>query len=298
MSNRKRTVLMYGRSRAGKTQLLAELAEHVKVTTGLNSLIYSIDKGGIGPMVPLIDLGYINLVEQEETSPWIFMNKASTGQVREKGKWVKADLSQYGLVGFESMTGFSDAFMNDLASQAASGVNIGGAANVGFSVSSDGESLKIGGNNMGHYNVVQNRILDEVWRSQKLVVPFIVWTASASRDEDPNASGKVIGPAIAGKALTAEMLRHFDLTFRIDCTPAQQGKPEKHILYLGNSVDIAAGNAVGLGNTRVPLAEGLPPLPSSIEPASLVKALEMITDTEQKAKEIIKRRIEAKQKKG
>lgn len=293
--NRKRTVLMYGRSRAGKTQLLAELAEHIKITTGLNTLVYSIDKGGIGPMVPLIDLGVVKLVEQEETSPWIFMNKASTGHIRDsKGKWVKEDLTQYGVVGFESMTGFSDAFMNDLASQAAAGVNIGGAGGVALTVTSDGESLKIGGNNMSHYNVVQNRILDEVWRSQKLNVPYIVWTASASRDEDPNSSGKVIGPAIAGKALTAEMLRHFDLTFRLDCAPAQQGKPEKHTIYLGNSVDIAAGNAVGLGNTRVPLAEGLPPLPGSIEPASLVKALALIQETEVKAKEIIKKRIEAK----
>src|SRR5688572_17580428 len=113
---------MYGRSRAGKTQLLAELAEHVKVTMGLKTLVYSIDKGGIGPMVPLIDLGVIDLVEQNDTDPWIFMNKCSTGHMRDsQGKWVKADLTKYGLVGFESMTGFSDAFMNDLATKSAQG---------------------------------------------------------------------------------------------------------------------------------------------------------------------------------
>lgn len=292
MNSRKRTILMYSRSRGGKTTLLAELAEHVKVTLGKKSLIYSIDKGGIGPMVPMIDLGIIDLVEQEDTDPWIFMNKVSTGQVRREGKWVKADLSQYGMVGIESMTGFSDAFMNDLALKAAQGINIGGASNVGFTVSGDGESLKIGGNNMGHYNVVQMRILDEVWRSQRLSIPYLAWTASASRDEDPNASGKVIGPAIAGKALTAEMLRHFDLTFRLDCLPAQAGKPERHLLYLGNSVDLAAGNAVGLGNTRVPL--GAKELPSSIEPASLVKALMLIEDAEKEAKEVVRKRLEAK----
>jgi hypothetical protein len=292
---------MYGRSRAGKTQLIAELAEHIKVTTGLKSLVYSIDKGGIGPMVPLIELGVIDLVEQGDTNPWIFMNKVSTGHVRnEKGEWIKADLTQYGMVGNESMTGFSDAFMNDLAAQAAAGVNIGGSGNVSFTVNgASGEgSLKIGANNMSHYNVVQNRILDEVWRSQRLQVPYLVWTASASRDEDPNSTGKVIGPAIAGKALTAEMLRHFDLTFRIDCAPAGQGKPEKHTLFLGNSVDIAAGNAVGLGNTRVPLVLGpdgkAKELPPSIEPASLVKALNLIEAAEKEAKEIIRKRLEKK----
>jgi hypothetical protein len=284
---------MYARSRGGKTTLIAELAEHVKVTLGKKSLVYSIDKGGIGPMVPMIDLGVIDLVEQGDTDPWIFMNKVSTGMVRdEKGKWVKADLATYGMVAIESMTGFSDAFMNSLAEKSAQGINIGGAANIGFTVSGDGEAVKIGGNNMGHYNVVQNRVLDEVWRSQKLPVEFLVWTASVSRDDDPNSSGKVIGPAIAGKALTGEMLRHFDLTFRLDCLPSQQGKAERHLLYLGNSVDVAAGNAVSLGNTRVPL--GAKELPPFIEPASLVKALELISGAEAEAKEVVKKRLEVK----
>lgn len=292
---RKRTILMYARSRGGKTTQIGELAKYVYKTLGLKSLVYSIDKGGIGPLVPYIDLGVVDLVEQEGSNPWIFMNKVSTGHIRgADGKWVKADLSKYGMVAIESMTGFSDAFMNDLALQASQGTNIGGAANVSFTVNGDGESMKIGGNNMGHYNVVQNRILDEVWRSQKLNIPFLVWTASSSRDEDPNASGKVIGPAIAGKALTAEMLRHFDLTFRLDCLPASQGKAERHILYLGNSVDITAGNAVGLGNTRVPLAQGVKDLPASIEPASIVKALELIEEAEKAAKEVIKRELEKK----
>lgn len=287
---------MYGRSRAGKSTQIAELAEWVKINLGKKTLVNTIDKGGAGPMMPLIELGVIDLVEQGDSSPWMFMNKICTGHIRDSktGKWVKADLSQYGLIANESLTSFSDAFMNDLAAMAANGVNIGGAANVGFTVQSDGETMKIGGNNMGHYNVVQNRILDEVWKSQKLDVPYIIWTASASRDDDPNASGKVIGPAVAGKALTAELPRQFDLTFRMECTPAAQGKPEKHILYLGNSVDMAAGNAVSLGNTRVPL--GAPDLPATIEPASIVKALSLIEDAENKAKELLKKRLESGKK--
>jgi len=241
-------------------------------------------------MQPLIDLGVITLVEQGDTDPWIFMNKVSNGYVRSKmGAWERADMTKYGMIGNESLTGFSDAFMNDLAQKAANGVNVGGAANVGFTASGDGESLKIGGNNMGHYNVVQNRILDELWRSQKLPVPYLIWTASASRDDDPNSSGKVIGPAVAGKALTAELVRNFDLTFRLDGVAAKQGAPEKHILYLGNSVDVAAGGAVALGNTRVPT--GANELPASIEPASLVKAISLIEIAEQEATSALKKRL-------
>lgn len=286
---RKRTILMYGRTRSGKTSQITELAEHVKATTGKKTLVYSIDKGGIGPLVPYVDLGLIDLVLQEDTNPFMFLSKVSRGQVRDKGKWVQADMSQYGLVANESFTGFGDALMNNMAEQAAQGINIGGQANVSFSVQSDGETLKIGGSNMAHYGVAQTRLLDEFLRSQRLNVPYVMWTASASKEEDQNFGGKVIGPAGPGKALTAELPRHCDLCFRIDCLPAQQGKPERHIIYLGNSVDLAAGSAVSLGNTRVPM--GAPELPATVEPASIVKVLALIEDAENKAKEAITKRL-------
>jgi hypothetical protein len=285
---------MYSRSRGGKTTQIAELAEYVYKTTGKKTLVYSIDKGGIGPMIPHIEVGMVDLVLLENSDPWIFLSKLSKGHVRDaSGKWVEADLSKYGMIANESLTGFGDAFMNSLADKSAQGVNIGGQANVSFNIQDGTESLKIGGSNMAHYNVVQTRILDEVWRSQKLNVPYIVWTASASKEDDENAGGKVIGPAVVGKKLTAEMPRHFDLTFRLDCLPAQMGKPERHILYLGNTVDLAAGNAVGLGNTRVPLNPGVKEMDSSIEPASLVKALSMIEQAEGAAKEALIKRMEA-----
>lgn len=284
MSNRKRTILMYGRTRSGKTAQIGELAKYLHKLTGKKSRVYSIDKGGIGPILPHVELGIIDLVLQEDTSPWIFLNKLSTGQERDKdGKWVPSDMSQFAMVANESLTGFGDALMNDLASRAAQGVNIGGAANVNFTISGDGETLKVGGSNMAHYGIVQTRILDEFWRSQKLNVPYIVWTASASKEEDMNAGGKVIGPAVVGKALTSELPRHTDLCFRMDCLPASGGKAERHVIYLGNSVDLAAGNAVSLGNTRLPM--GAPELPQTIEPASIVKVLALLEDAENKAKE-------------
>jgi hypothetical protein len=290
---RKRTILMYARSRGGKTSLLAELAEDVQVKLGKKSLVYSIDKGGTGPLTPYVDLGVVDLVEQQDLDPWVFLNNAVSGKVRDaKGKWIPADLSQYGMVGFESMTGWADALMESLAEKASNNINIGGGVNVSFQVSGDGDTVKIGGANQSHYGIVQGRVLKEIWKSQKLAVPYIVWTAAASKEDDQNAGGKVIGPAVVGKALTAEIPRHFDLTFRLDCLPSSQGKPERHILYLGNSIDMAAGNAVSLGNTRVPL--GAPELPASIEPASLVKALALIEDAENKAKEAIKARLSAK----
>ena len=289
---KKRTILMYGRTRSGKTSQIAELAEHIKVTTGKNSLVYSIDAGGTGPLEPVIDLGIVELITQGETNPWMFLSKVSRGQIRgADGKWIPADLTKYGMIAVESLTGFGDAIMIDMATQAGNGVNIGGQANVSFKVQSDGETLNIGGSNMAHYNVSQTRILDEFLRSQKLNVPYVLWTAAASKEEDGNFGGKIIGPAGPGKALTAELPRHCDLCFRIDCTPSKAGQEEKHTIYLGNSVDVNAGNATSLGNTRVPLGAKLP---STVEPASIVRVLALIAEAETKAKEDMRARLAKK----
>jgi hypothetical protein len=291
---KKQTILLYGRTRAGKTTQIGELAEHVRVTTGKKTRVYTIDRGGVDSIMPYVDLGLIEVISQDDTSPWIFLNKAARGMIRDaNGKWIldaKAN-AEIGLYAYESMTAFADALMTDLASKAADNVNVGGGANINFTVASDGESLKISGNNMSHYNVVQMRITEEVWQSQKLDADYILWTASVSKDDDATSTSKVLGPEVVGKKLTAEVPRWFSLSFRIDCTPASKipPKPESHILYLGNSLDSTAGNAVSLGNTRIP--KDAPELPSSIEPASLVKALDLIAKSKDLATASIKKRL-------
>jgi hypothetical protein len=269
------------------------LAEHVKKTTGKNTRLYTADRGGVDPIRPYIDLGIIEVIEQGETPIWIFLNKAVNGFVRnEQGKWVPGKNNEIGLFAFESMTAVADALMADMAKKAGENVNIGGGANVAFKVFGDGEQLQVSGSNMAHYGVAQSRITEEVWQSQKLPGQYVLWTASVSKDDDQASSGKVLGPAVCGKALTSEIPRWFNLTFRIDCLPAQQGKPERHILYLGNNLDIGAGNAVGLGNTRTPLDSD--PLPTSIEPASLVRALSLIDSASSQAVETVKKRLGTK----
>ena len=293
---KRKTILLYGRTRAGKSAQLGDLAKHIKITTGKNTRIYHVDNGGYGVLEPHIAAGFVEVIEMEGTSPWLFLAKAALGQVRDSaGHWVKGDLSNIGMIAFEGLTAFADELMVDLSEKAAAGQSLGGQASVSFKVTSDGESINVGGNNMAHYNIVQNRITKEVWTSHKLQVPYILWTASLSKDDDSINSGKVLGPAVVGKALTSEVPRWFQYTFRIDALPSQQGKAERHVLYLGMSQDQTAGNAVVLGNTRVPLGTELPP---TIEPASLVQAMKLITDAENKAKEAMQKEIAASVRTG
>jgi hypothetical protein len=270
--------------------MIGEFAEYVLRSLGKLCRLYTIDRGGVDTIRPQIDLGVIELVECGTSDPWIFLNQACKGKIRDKdGKWFLPDNSNIGLFAFESLTSFSDAMMSWMAKKAGEGVNIGGGANTSFSVSGDGETVKISGSNMAHYGVCQSRVTEEAWESQRLPAPFVIWTASVNKDDDTAATGKILGPAVAGKALTDQIPRWFNYTFRIDALPAENGQPEKHVLYLGNTRDKNAGGAVGLGNTRTPLDS--PPIAVAIEPASIVKALQLIESGSVIAREAVAKRL-------
>lgn len=290
MSQKKRTILLYGRTNAGKTAQIGRLAEHIFKTTGKRTRLYTADRGGTDTIRPYIDLKIIEAIQLGETDPWIFLRNAAQGNVRgSDGKWKAGENANVGMFAFESLRAFAESLMSSMVKKAGEGVNIGGGANISFNVSGDGENLKISGSNMAHFGVAQQRMTEEVWASQKLNADYIVWTSSVSKDEDLTAGGKVLGPDVIGKALTTEVPRWFDLTYRIDVLAAQMGKPERHILYLGTHVDVGAGNAAGLGNIRMPL--DAPVTVNTIEPADIVKALELVDGGYNVALDVIKKRV-------
>lgn len=287
----KTTILLYGRTNSGKTAQIGALAEHV-YSLGLGKTrLYTADKGGTKTIQPYIKLGVIEPIEIGTTDPWLFLNKATKGYVRdEKGKWVPGDLSGVGMVAYESFRSFAEELLLWQAEKAGEGINIGGGSNISFTVQDEGETLKVGGSNVAHYKVVQDRMTAEIWRSQKLPVPYILWTSSVSKDEGLLNSGKVLGPDVIGKALTEEVPRWFSYTMRLDVLPAAQGKPERHLLYLGTHQDVSSGNATALGNIRQPL--DAPKLAQIvIEPADVVAAIKAIEGGVDPATEAIRKRM-------
>ena len=288
------TILLYGRTGSGKSTQIGVLAEHVFKTTGKKTRLYTADKGGADSITPYVTLGVIEPVEIGESSPWIFLNKACKGFTRDdKGKWVldQAKNDTIGFYAFESISGIGELIKLDMEQKAATGTNIGGGGNISFLVSGDGESLKIGGSNMAMYGVAQSRLKEEIWSSQKLNAEYVMWTTGVSKDDDGVSAGKIIGPDAIGKALTGELPKWFNYTMRQDVLPAQGGKPQRHIIYLGSHMDVNAGNAASLGNIRRPL--DAPPLAQmTVEPADIVKALQLVRDESQKvAVEVIRKRL-------
>lgn len=292
------TILLYGRTGSGKSSQIGVLAEYVYKTLGKKTRLYTADRGGVDPVQPYISLGIIEPVELAESDPWIFVNRAAKGHIRDANrKWVldKAKNAEIGLYAFESAHSIAKLMKLDIERKAAIGINIGGDTNTTFEVSGDGEKLKIG-TTKGYqkYAIPQTRISEEIMESQKLPADYVLWTAGASKDDDDINTTKVVGPDILGKALTTTIPQDFNYTFRMDVISAQQGKPERHILYLGNHVDISMGNASALGNIRRPL--DAPPLQQlTIEPADIGKALDMVRFEAQKAAvEVIRRRLALK----
>lgn len=287
---RNRNILLYGETGAGKTPMVGELAEYIYKTEQKKTRLYTSDRGGLETIVPYIDLGIIE-TQPLVGDPWIWLHKAARGFVFDptRNKWVDGKRDDIGLYAFEGLTSIADALMQNLAKKAADGVNIGGGGNINFTVADAGESIKVGGNNQSHYGVVQTRITEEVWESQKLP-GWLMWTATLSRDPD-QSTAQVLGPQIAGKALTGEVPRWFVYTFRITVIPPPAGSSakERHILYLGSHQDQGAG-AKGMANMRRPL-DADPLTDFKVEPASIVKAIQMADTGREQARDRIKARL-------
>ena len=293
------TILLYSPTGGGKTTQLGLLAEEVFVTTGLKTRVYTADFGGSDVLSPYIDLDIIELVEIGTSDIWIFLNKSVRGFIKDStGKWVKdeAKNAKIGMYAFESAHGIANLIQIDMEKKAGLGVAIGGDANTSFTIKSDGEEIRIGAQKgFGKYGVPQSQVLTSIYESLKLPASYVVWSAGLNMDKDEFSTTKVVGPDVIGKALTGVLPKDFNYTFRLGTIPAQSGKAEEHVLYLGSHVDAQAGGATAMGNVRRPLdAPALKADQLIVKPANIVKALKLVKEeANEVAKAAIKKRIEA-----
>lgn len=289
------TILLYGRTGSGKSTQIGVMVEYVWKTTKKKSRLYTADRGGTDVLAPYINLGLLEVIEIKETDPWIFVNRAAKGYVRDAaGRWVidKEANAKIGLMAFESAHSIAKLMKLDIERKAAQGINIGGDTNTSFDVKGDGETMKIG-TTKGYqkFSIPQSKMWEEMMESQRLPVDYVLWTAGSGKEDDDVQVTKIVGPDVLGKALTVVLPMDFHYTFRMDTVPAQGSIPERHILYLGTHVDAGAGNATALGNVRRPLdAPAMKVL--TIDPADIGKALIMVREEAAKAAtETVRKRL-------
>ena len=279
------TILLFGHTGAGKTALIGELAEHYFRQFQQRTRLYTADRGGWITVRPYVELGVIDVVPIFG-DPWLWIDHAVKGDKLVDGKWVPGLDPDIGLYAFEGMTSIADAMMTWMSK---SGINIGGGGSFSFTAGDANEKIKIGSNNMAHYSVAQQQVYDRSTLSQALP-GTVLWTAGDRRGED-DAIGGVVGPQIAGKAMTGEAPRWFKYTFRV-ATEVLPGDNPKHVLYLTDHCEMNAKMAKGISNARVPLAgSSAVAVDMKIEPASIVRALELLEKRQVAAKDEIRKRL-------
>src|SRR3990167_9122710 len=257
-----RTIGLYGDTGSGKTTQVGELAKDVRRKTGRRTLYVAGDLGGYRSIAPMERAGFLEVVQFDEIAakdPWSWVNKATSGN----------DLSsETGLIAFDSATSISEAILTSITKAP---VQVGSQKTQKYTVAS---GLQVGSNNESHYGLVQSFMLDQIWRSTWLAAKGldVLWTFGLDRSEKVDAT-LVIGPKLAGHALTSQIPKWFQYFFRIVSLPVM-GAPARHVLYLQEQPDLN-GTGTSFGNPRYPL-DATTELPAVLEPASMVEALRLI----------------------
>jgi len=294
LSGQALTILLYGRTGAGKTTQIGVLAEDLFKRTKKKTRLYTVDGGGSLSIQPYVNLGIIELVPLGATDVWLFADRASKGMIRDPqdltgNKWIQLLPADIGLVAYESAHQMAKLMQQDMERLAGIGRTIGGDANTSFDVGPDagkpantsGEDKIRVGSTKGYqkFAIPQDRILFHMMESAKLPVDIVLWSAGVNKDDDDiTSSQRNIGPQVIGNALTNYLPAIFNYTLRIDVVPAKTGQAEKHLLYLGTHTDSNAGNATALGNLRRPLDAPLTSAQTILDPANLAAALKILRD--------------------
>jgi len=270
-----KTIALYGDSGSGKTTQAGEYAKFIRKTRNANTVLYTSDLGGYDSIAPLVRLGVVRPVDlAPDSDPWIWIDDAVSGKGCDEST---------GLAIFDSGTSMSEALLT-AASHA--DFQIGQQRTQRFTVSKGAKALNVSINNEAHYGVVQGFMLDAIWKSTWLTRRGIdvLWTFSVHRGEEQDRT-PILGPKLAGKALTAAIPKWFKYTFRIASVPQSDTEPV-HRLYLTEHSELA-GLGHSFGNARYPLG-ATSKLPAYIEPASIPGALDLIEKGQAEAEALIK----------
>ena len=274
------SLLLYGDTGHGKSTLIAQLAVHL-AQQGKRTAIFLADKGSHKPFKLLVKQGVVDLYHPRGNA-WVWVHHALRGEVKdEKGTYHSVVKDDIGLVVHEGLTAYAELLMSSLASMSANGTNVGGEGAWNVTIREDKDSLKLGTSNRAHYGMVQLQIREGI-HAEKPPVPHI-FTAGVRRGES-GQNTPVLGPLVVGEALTSQLPRWMDYTFRCAMTGG------KYHLHLSPHADPQLGpRTVVLSNSRLPLQGGSVAVPASVEPASLVKALQILQRREEAAEiELIK----------
>lgn len=95
-----------------------------------------------------------------------------------------------------------------------------------------------GGNPIAHYQFAQKRLLGWVERIKALPGEFTITTAHERAAEDKQSKETVIGPEVAGGALTAGMSKYFGNTLHFTHAEKRAKVKDEHTGRMGDDLDV------------------------------------------------------------
>lgn len=277
------SIALYGDTGSGKTTQIGVRAKAKYKREGKKTALFAADMGGFGSLIPLVNVGVIKVVSLLDTDdPWIWTNNAAEGRDAEG---LALDPEEFGFCAYDSATSLGEALLTNCANAP---FQIGSQKTQKFTVNRGEKTLQVGMTNENHFGVVQGFMLNQIWKSTWLTKkgPDVLWTFSILRGEGPDQV-PVLGPKLAGKALTAAIPKWFNYTFMLASVP-ELGAAPRHILYLQEQPN--EYGSVSFGNSRYPL-DAVTNLPISIDPANIEEALEAVQVGQREAEDALREEL-------
>lgn len=277
------SIALYSDTGGGKTTQAGEFAKYTWRTRKLRTVLNSSDMGGFGSIKPLVNLDLVKVNQLGETDdPFIWVDDAVSGR--------NLDPTQIGLAVFDSGTSMSEGLLSAITK---TDFQVGQQRTQKFTLTkgkgADARNLTIGINNEAHYGLVQGFMLDAIWKSTWLTGKGVdvLWTFSVHRGEEQDRT-PILGPKLAGKALTAAIPKWFNYCWRLASIPVD-GEAPRHVLYTAEVPELA-GLGHSFGNSRVPLDSSVV-VPAVIEPASITTVLDLLDQAEKEAEERLREEL-------
>lgn len=276
-------LLLYGKTNAGKTSQLRKIIEAMATKERPFRVYVTREPSSITILKPLVDRGICELeYYHPKHDAFVWISNAVEGKVfRGEGKdakWVDGHPENLSGIGFDSLSGQGDLVLNALGVQAAAGHNVGGEPAPGLKIQAGGQEMMVPSGSRSHYLVAQRWLLGKVWDAQLLPCPQ-VWTAHEDvvglEKKAPDGEKSVeiaaglgirgvVGPMVAGSALTANLPKYFVYTFRLVTQVAESSN--RHVMFTGNHKD---GSLEGIANARCEIDV-------KVEPTDVVTTLRKI----------------------
>lgn len=220
-------ILVYGSTGSFKTVQLLFLAKYAYRKWGKRTRLASGDGGGWKPLDPAVEAGLVDAwgISALE-NPRSVLRKLSQGYWPKKitvGGETKLMLSKdddelaskIAVLGLEGLTSTANIIMRDALNKQliVAGDQKGEKGAISFSEKIDivelGKPLtkeeKYSFPTQGNYNDAQKGVYDFVMNLRSLRIPIVYVTALETRGEEEDTKKTIIGPAVVGKAVTAQV---------------------------------------------------------------------------------------------